>query len=216
MTAAAPTAVEIRSDVSPERAIVATLFVAGGVAWTLAAVAGGEDGTTRFVVAEVLWLISHLVLLAATVGLWRLGLHRPGRLAAVGFGLSVFGRVVFAVAEVVALAVDETQDVLLPIAAMLTAVGTLVIGGSILRAGRWMGPWRFAPLATGIYPFVAMFPFAATDVDGPPPASLVGWGIITIAIGWGLSRLTEPPPRTILAPSRRRTPDPPQTQLKRR
>lgn len=159
------------------------LFLVGGALWTAAALIGGDDGTTRFRVAEVVWLSSHVVLLLATLRLWRAGLHRPGRMASVGFGLAVAGRITFSVAELVALAVDETQDVLLPIAALATAIGTVIIGASVARAGRWPGPSRLVLLVSGLYPFVAMFPFAASDADGPPPASLIGWGVLTMLVG---------------------------------
>lgn len=170
----------------PPLAATAWLFAAGGGLWSLAAVVGGEDGTTRFQIAEVIWLLSHLALFVGTIRLWRSGLHNARRTATAGFGLAALGRVVFAVAEVAALAVGETQDVLLPVAALLTSIGMLVVGASILRAGRWAGASRFAPLATGIYPFLAMFPLAATGAEGPPPASLAGWGIVTVTIGLGL------------------------------
>lgn len=178
---------------APEVRTATWLFLIGGGAWIAAALLGGEDGTTRFRVAELVWLCSHLVLLVATLRLWRAGLHPPGRAAAAGFGLAVLGRALFAVAEVVALATDESQDVLLPIAATATAIALVVVGASIARAQRWTGPSRFVVLAAGTYPFVAMFPFAAaSDADGPPIASLVGWGAITVLVGIGLRTVDRP------------------------
>jgi hypothetical protein len=65
---------------------------------------------------------------------------------------------------------------LLPAGALLGAVGMVVVGVAVVRARRWMGWRRFAPLLAGVYPIVAMFGFVA--VTGSPNApAVVGWSL---------------------------------------
>jgi hypothetical protein len=157
----------------------------GGAAWVVAALAGQDAGeaTARFYLSEVVWLLAQCALLAGTVALWRSRPHGGARTGGAGFGVATAGWAAFVVAEVVALASGKTQDGLLPVAALITAAGMVVAGVAVLRARRWGGWHRLAPVAVGVYPFVAMFPFAASAGDGPPLATLALWGASFVALG---------------------------------
>jgi hypothetical protein len=161
------------------------LLIGGGVLWALAASVGGTDGGDVFYLAESIWLLAQLALLAGTVELWRADLHSGSRLGTVGFALATLGRVLFVVAEVLALVAGEVQDDLLPVAALPTALGTALAGVAVLRARTLDGAWSLVPLAVGVYPFVLMIPFAAV-ADEPPVASLIGWGLLFALLGVAL------------------------------
>lgn len=176
---------------SPTRSVrPAAALVAGGLLWAAAAGIGGVDGGDRFVLAESVWLIAQLLILLGTAWLWRLDLHDGRRLGTAGFTLQVIGRAAFVAAEGLALAQGAVQDDLLPVAALLTALGLVLAGIAILRAGVWEGPGRFVVLAAGIYPFITMFPLAATTADGPPVVVLLAWGLVFAAMGAALVRRT--------------------------
>lgn len=160
-------------------------FAVGGAAWVIAAIVGdgAGDGTTRFYLSELIWLAAQAALLIGTVALWQSRPHGDARTGDAGFAVAALGRAAFVGAEVAALAAGTPQDALLPIAALLTAVGMVVAGIAVLRAGRWAGWRRLAPLAAGAYPFFAMFPFAAAAEDGPPALALGAWGIVLVCLG---------------------------------
>jgi hypothetical protein len=64
----------------------------------------------------------------------------------------------------------------------------MIVGGvAILRAGQWTGALRFAPLAMGAYPFVAMFPVLAITGERPD-TMLACWGLTMIAVGLAMFR----------------------------
>jgi hypothetical protein len=173
---------------SPDTRRTAVVLTAGGLLWATATLVGGVDGGDRFVLAQSVWLVAQLLLLVGTLWLWQLDLHDGRRLGVAGFVLQVLGRTAFVVAEALALARGAVQDDLLPVAALLTALGLLLAGIAISRAGRWDGPGRFVVLVAGVYPFVAMFPLAATSADGPPAAVLLAWGLLFAAMGGALVR----------------------------
>lgn len=166
---------------------IALALALGGTLWIVAALVGGDDGTTRFYLSEAIWLVAQALLLVATAALVvsvRPWIGRPGRVAG---AVAVVGRVAFVAAEVGALLTGELQEALLPPAALATAVGSLVLGVSIVRARCWDGLAGGLAVAVGAYPFVAMFPFAAA-ADGPPVLALAGWGVVTASLGVALVR----------------------------
>ena len=126
-------------------------WVGGGLAWIVAGlVRGGSE--------EPIWILADLLLLAGLLDLWSYRSLNGAKAASIGLGLAVAGRVAFIAAEVIAAAQGTDDNALLPLGALLTAIGMTTYGITILRTHQWEGPGRFAPLAMGLYPFVVMFP----------------------------------------------------------
>jgi hypothetical protein len=71
---------------------------------------------------------------------------------------------------------------LLPAGALLGAAGMVVTGIAVVRARRWTGWRRYAPLIVGLYPFVAMFGFVIVT-GGPNLFAVVGWSLPWILVG---------------------------------
>ncbi|MDP1795042.1 MAG: hypothetical protein Q8K63_12985, partial [Acidimicrobiales bacterium] len=164
-------------------------FVLGGAVWLVNGLFGlsAANGSSGFYVTEVVWLPVHALL---GVGIWSL-LHnavaRDEPVIRRGLQLALFGRVVFFVGELVAIAVANGEIVLFPIAALSTAVGMTMAGVGVARSARW-GSWRrVAPLATGLYPFVAMFPLLAITGERPNVAVSL-WGLTFVATGVAFAR----------------------------
>ncbi|MGM9511612.1 hypothetical protein ACS5NO_28000 [Larkinella sp. GY13] len=70
--------------------------------------------------------------------------------------------------------------------AILNAIGMVLVGIAVWRAGRWRGWQRWMPLLTGLYPLVVMFPVLA--ITGHPPRLLINlWGLVWALLGYALS-----------------------------
>ena len=167
-------------------------WMVGGIAWVATGFAGlgATDGTTAFYRTETAWVVVHLLILVGLVGLVRSGAVGESAWGTKWFGAAIVGRIIFVVGELTALVVGHDDLFLFPVAAVLTGVGMIGGGLAVVRAGRWAGPLRYAPLAMGIYPFVAMFPILA--VTGERPDALMScWGLTMVAVGVAMLRSTE-------------------------
>lgn len=165
------------------RRLTAGAWMIGGGAWVANGLLGLDsvDGTGGFYVSEIAWLVVHALVLLGLVGL--LHLTPPtDRLSRRGFTIALVGRAVFIVAEIFAIALADGEVPLLPLAAVLTAVGMIVGGAGVIRGRRWAGWARLAPLAMGVYPFVAMFPVVAVTGDRPD-TSVSLWGVMIFLVG---------------------------------
>ena len=159
-------------------------WIVGGIAWVGTGLVGlgATDGTGGFYATETAWLVVHLLILLGLVGLVRSGAVGDLAWGNAGFAVAIVGRLVFVVAELAAILVGNDDLFLFPVAAVLSGVGMIVGGVAVARAGRWKGAPRFAPLAMGAYPFVAMFPVLAVTGERPD-TMLACWGVTMLAVG---------------------------------
>jgi len=158
-------------------------WMAGGALWLAAGIAGAGHHGWRFDAVEALWIAADLLLLAGLLGLRRIRPYRTSRAGDIGAGIAIAGRVIFLAAELVSVVQRNDENALLPLGALLSAVGMLVLGIAIARAGRWQGAPRFGPLVMGIYPFLVMFPLLVASGGDPPIAAITGWGVAAIIVG---------------------------------
>ncbi len=149
----------------------------------LLASAISRPNSAAFVITEVLWTLIQLLLLFGVVGLALSGVM-SGWFGGIALGLALLGRVDFVLAEIHSLMLGE-DSFLLPIGALITAVGMTLVGIAVLRAGRWGGWQRFTPLIVGVYPFVVMFPFIFIT-DEPNMLAIAGWGLMWCLLGYAM------------------------------
>ena len=130
-------------------------------------------------------LLMQLLLLVGLLGFARSGAVGAGWLGRIGLGLALLGRAMFVLAEVQLFIEVDDYTPLLTLGAVVTAIGMLLAGVAVLRAGRWASWRRFTPFVAGLYPFIAMFPlFAAT---GERPTVMVAlWGVSWLLLGMAL------------------------------
>lgn len=167
--------------------LAATASVVGGVGWLAVGLAStGVDLGDRAVLntVEAAWLVVHLLILAGLLVLYS-SKAAAGVLGHLGIGGAVLGRLTFLAAEVQLLVQGNDETPLLPVAALLTAVGMVLAGIAVARSDRWDGWRRRAPLAVGVYPFLVMFPFVAVTPE-PNFVAIAGWGILWALLGIAL------------------------------
>jgi hypothetical protein len=178
--------------------IAGVLCTLGGVGWVanalLTFVISPPNNSGAFVITEVLWMIIQLVLLVGVVGLALSGVV-SGWFGGIALGIALLGRVDFVLAEIHSLILGE-ESVLLPLGALITAVGMTLVGIAVLRARRWGGWQGFTPLIVGLYPFVVMFPFIFIT-DEPNVLAIAGWGLMWCLLGYAMwsSAVEESPSR---------------------
>jgi hypothetical protein len=163
----------------------------GGALWVLvlmAAVVAPDavyGNATGFRIWEGLLIVVQALLLYGVVGLVWSGGAGSGWLGRIGLGIALLGRASFLIGEVVSFATGTEDGTFVPLGALLTGVGMVLVGIAVLRARRWDGWQRFLPMLAGVYPFVAMFPLFA--VMGEPPVILIAlWGIVWLFLGIAL------------------------------
>jgi hypothetical protein len=173
------------------------LCAVGGAGWlanALLAAAISGPNSAAFVITEVLWTIIQLLLLIGVIGLALSGVV-SGWFGGIALGLALLGRVDFVLAEIHSLILGE-DSFLLPLGALITAVGMTLVGIAVLRGRRWGGWQRFTPLIVGVYPFVVMFPFIFITGE-PSMLAIAGWGLTWCLLGYAmwLSAFEERPSR---------------------
>ena len=132
----------------------------------------------------MLWIVVHLLLLIGVVGLALSG-AAPGWFGGMALGIALLGRMDFVLAEIHSLSIGDDTSFLLPLGALITAVGMTLVGIAVLRARRWGGWQRFTPLLVGGYPFVAMFPFVFITGE-PNQLAIAGWGLLWFLLGYAM------------------------------
>lgn len=166
----------------------AAVWGLAGVGWVTNGLLGLDavDGTRGFYVTEVVWLPVHALVLVGLLGLRRARVIGESSWGRVGLHLAIAGRVVFLAAEVTAIAVGHGELALFPVAAVSTGIGMLMAGVAVVRARRWQGWRRFAPVGMGAYPFIFMFPILAVTGERPNLAVSL-WGLTFIGIAAALA-----------------------------
>jgi len=163
----------------------------GGVLWVSNVLLGvvnygamhGDIATFRS--WEAVFVLLQVLLLIGVVGLARSGATGAGWLGRIGLGIALFGRTAFVLAELHNFAKGTDDSPLLPLGALTTGIGMVLVGIAVVRARRWGGWHRPLPLLAGLYPFAAMFPILAAT--GQPPEPMIAlWGILWLLLGFAL------------------------------
>lgn len=178
------------------------LCAAGGAGWLVNGVLSLviiQPVGTALVISEVFWIVIQSLLLIGVVGLALSG-AAPGWFGGISLGIALLGRADFVAAEVHSLIIGYDSD-LLPLGALITAVGMTLVGIAVLRAKRWGGWQKFTPLLAGIYPFVAMFPFIFIT-DEPSQLAITGWALLWLLLGYAIWS-SGPAPHHAANPERR-------------
>jgi hypothetical protein len=149
---------------------------------------------TGFRVAELVFILNHLLLLVGILGLARSSAASSGLLGRVGVWISVVGMATLTLCEVGAMSLatspypsprTDFMDMSFGVASILIGVGLVLAGVAVVRAREWAGWQRFVALICGIAVFVIVIP----GVFGSFLAGrlvLVVWMLMFAALGWAL------------------------------
>ena len=160
------------------------LCAVGGAGWLVNGVVSlvlSQPSGAAFAISEVFWIGIHVLLLIGVVGLALWGVV-PGWFGGIALGIALLGRVDFVLAEIHSLSIGDDTSFLLPLGALITAVGMTLVGIAVLRAKRWGGWQRFMPLLVGVYPFMTLFPFIFITSE-PSMLAITGWGLPWLLLG---------------------------------
>ena len=128
---------------------------------------------------------SHVLLLVGIVELGRAGIAGHSRLATAGLWLTVGGLVVLTVAEGVSQINMDAAVAFYSTATIALILGLTLLGVAVLRAGRWVGWYRFTPLACGLFMLLVVFP--ALFLPGYASNYAIGaWGVCWLLFGLAL------------------------------
>ncbi len=144
-------------DTTATRRRTGAAWITGGALWMSAGLLYAESGW-RFRASSATWLAADIALAAALIGLWALRPHGQSRPASSALVISLLARMLFGAAEVSGLVVGTENEILLPGAALLTALSSIAYGALARPA---TGRLRAAFIAMGLYFFVVMLPFLA-------------------------------------------------------
>lgn len=180
-------AIERKAAESPGLAVAASATIAGSL---LQVVLGFPLAPLQATVPIPAWILglnaaSHLLLFVGIVGLARSGAAGRDRLGPVGLALAGFGLVVLTLAEVVALFNLDAATPVYAVAMLAIAVGLILAGVAVVRAGQWVGWRRWVTLACGLaVPLVVVPAFA---LPGYAPHYAIGaWGVCWLLVGLSL------------------------------
>jgi hypothetical protein len=148
-----------------------------------------------FLVAQTVFLASHVLVAAGVLGVLGAGVAGPGRLAARGGVVSLAGLAILSICEVAAafLLNASTWSAAVGwlnagygLAAVLTGAGPVLLGIAVARAGAWHGWRRWIVLACGVELLAAMPAIAGPFLAGR--LALTVWAALYAVLGVALSR----------------------------
>ncbi len=155
---------------------------------------------TGYVLAELTFILNHVLLLVGVLGLARSGAAGTGRLARVGLWASAIALVALTLCEVASIARADSAyptprtDALgagYGVASILIGVGLILAGVAVARTHHWTGWARYTVLISGVAVFVIVIPGVfGTFLAGR--LVLVTWMLMFAALGLALIRSPHP------------------------
>jgi hypothetical protein len=151
---------------------------------------------TGFVLAELSFILNHVLLLVGVLGVARSGAAGRGLLGRLGLGTTVVGLAALTLCEVGSTALADSAyptprtdalDVGYGVASILIGIGLILAGVAVARARHWTGWARYTVLTCGIAVFVIVIPGVfGTFLAGR--LVLVAWMLMFAALGVALIR----------------------------
>ena len=167
------------------------LFYFTGLNSLLAALTPPLETASVPALKMLLTCVAAVCLAGGPLGLLALGAAGDGGRRVLGWagaGLTLLGLLSYFVGSLFIYNFPERafRQLFTPGGSALMTLGMLLLGGAVLRAGRWRG-WRAAvPLVTALY-FPLQFPLQAAlflgKGKGPNPTLLGAWGLFWLLLG---------------------------------
>ncbi len=138
------------------------------------------------VVLGALWSLGQIGAMIVLAFLYRHKITGMTAWRIAGIAIAAVGATSYFLNYVLGYWLNMNTRVLLPLGAMLSAIGWLIIGIQVILVRRWNGWRRIAPLLVGLYPFAVMFPLLL--ITGHPSfVAIACWGIPWLIFAFALS-----------------------------
>jgi hypothetical protein len=149
---------------------------------------------TGFLLAQLVFMLNHVLLIVGILGLARSGAAGTGLLGRVGLWISVVGMAALTLCEVGAMTLatspypsprTDVLDTSYGVASILIGIGLTLAGVAVARADEWAGWRRFVALICGVAVFVIVIP----GILGPflvARLAITVWMLMFAALGWAL------------------------------
>lgn len=153
--------------------------------------------STSLVPVSILWASFHLLVFVGVLGFARSGLAGESRSARVGVVLALAGTALLFVGELASIPVREQRvddtgaaivGAIFAVAIVLSAAGFLSAGIATVRARRWRGWRRYAPLGVGVWTTVLL----GLNLTEALPTAVAVYGLCLLALSVAL--YTQPAP----------------------
>jgi hypothetical protein len=140
-----------------------------------------------FDVNQLMFLVAEVFYVAAILGLAASHVAGDGRFGKAATAVFLAGQVALLTGLTLGLLTGSTvAEVLLPVGGLGVLIGSLLTGIAVIRAGRWVGWRRFAPIALALYYlFGLLLPLAALDRE-PTYVSEFVWSGAWFMVGLAL------------------------------
>ena len=151
---------------------------------------------SAFVASQLWFAVHHLGLVAGAVALARTNSVSARRSGRIGARAAIAGLVLLAATEVAAAfaadfayegAYTVTLDASYGVASTLSGAGLIAAGIAAARDRGWQGPWRYVPLATGVFVFVPMTPLMMVGFTAAR-IGITGWMLMFVLLGLSFLR----------------------------
>ncbi len=141
---------------------------------------------------SVVLAVSHALTGAGFLGVLRAGPHRSSRTGAIALWAAIIGYAGLAVCELLSGAIGgrlvdsptaDTVSNAFGVASMLTAIGSVVAGIVIARAGVWTGLAQWIVLGSGVVMIVVVTPAIISGDLVPRTVALMLWSLVFLPLG---------------------------------
>ncbi|HEU4470702.1 MAG TPA: hypothetical protein VFR58_06455 [Flavisolibacter sp.] len=134
-----------------------------------------------------LWTAGQAGILFILASLYRQRIFNGNKWKLMGTVIAALGAIAYSINYIFGYWLHMNTRLFLPLGALLTGIGMVIVGVQVLMARSWRDPFRFMPLAVGLYPFLVMFPLLL--ITGRPDlTAILCWGIPWLLLGIGMSR----------------------------
>ena len=171
------------SSYAPALVIVAAVVQAAtGIATSTVSPAFADKASTPFIYSGAWLTVTHVMVLAGVIGLYRTNAARPGWLKRIGFGVACIGLAAQVLGEGLLRINFDLGNAVFGIVPPATAIGMVLVGIAIIVTRTWSGWHRYAALVCGLYVPVVLIP-AFIAAKGPSFIGLAGWSCCFLALG---------------------------------
>jgi hypothetical protein len=148
------------------------------------------DGSVLYYVDQAFFFVALAGYVIMLLGLWQSRAAGNGSLAKIALGLFVAGLAAILVATLVQWLTRNPDFFLYPVGGLFQLLGGLLTGVAVVRADRWEGWQRFAPLTQGLYFLVMLVLSLVIAGQGPSQLAEALWQVTWFAMSLALYTMT--------------------------